>query len=367
MEMLFNLDYYFNNNTILYSFFDAKLKESHLLQKVALKKYGVSQSVYRSHKNKNYNFDDYFKILAQEFKITELNDEKKEYYEVLINKIIYRITKYNKLDIPELETSLLACIKENNCLKPIFELFYVLLEIFKADFNNQDLEIKDIILKLLPYTKNYFMQNVKYLYYSLFDFLTKSNKAYVFNSNKQFKHITILELLLKYKDNLYTSPEKALIYNQLFLKEVNNTNNFEYIRMANIDACYLLNVLKEEHISFDLSKKLIGSFINNSFYQTRIIENFLYSSFVLEKYNNILLIYLDNLMKREYYSDLSLLIIYLTLLYLKKYDNLNDVKGLIQNSKLIDILSNKPTSIDDFPILEYNIIKTYIKNNGFNK
>lgn len=367
MEMLFNLDYYFNNQKILYSFFDAKLKEAHLLQKDVLKKYGISQSAFRSHKNKNYDFDNYLKILTKEFKITTLNNEKKQYYEFLINKIIYRITKYNKLDLPELETSLLSCISDNNYLKPIFELFYVLLEIFKADFNNQNLNIKDIILKLLPYTKNYYIQELNYLYYSLFDFLTKSNRAYVFNSNKQFKHITILELLLKYKANLYINPEKALIYNQLFLKEANNTNNFEYIRIANIDACYLLNVLKEEHISFDLSKKLIGSFINNPFYQTRILENFLYSSFILEKYNNILLIYHDNLMKGEYYSDLSLLIIYLTLLHLKKYDNLNDVKGLIQNSKLIDILNNKPTSIDDFPILEYNIIKTYIKNNGFNK
>lgn len=294
---VFELDYYFSQTNVYFAFFDGLFLMENDTKNSILDSLGISSSSYRTQRLKeNTNKSNIVKLLDF-FDVLDLNIEDKVKYERLISKIYYYYYYKNYDKMSEQLVLINKAIEENNILKPVLVLFRVFL-IMNLEYGKKQLITaieKDLNYLKLFYKKNYFINELRFLYLIVlfsFDLGEKDIVGELDNLAIVYKNLSWLYHFTK-GSKAYLRSEFAIAflnYNHI-LEEFRLTNNMERYFMVTNNLAYIHNIYGEFHLSYNLLHRIVEYVFGDNYikHMKNIVMHLFYSLFMLGRYEEIML------------------------------------------------------------------------------
>lgn len=320
----FKLDDYFLLTQKYYYFFDGMfnyLKESKMK---VLDSLLIPDSTYRTNRLKKFVKNKNHLKLLNHFHYKLLDPTKKEVYETCLSKIFNTIY-YRELDeLAVLEKELEEFILEHNFLKPIFVLFRILILISKI--SNYDVlmaTIEDDLCYVESFPETYYTPKIHFLLMIIRFFCKRTIDENQFkNYALQFPEFSWMYHWFKgtfeYVNHHFL--ESIMHYRVAYQSFLNDMNVLRMMACLN-NICFLYNAIEQYELSLENSSKIL----NYTFYQCKnrkwmsyISMHYLYSNFLLNRYQNIAEFFRVYTLTNDVLTDVSVLIGLITAEKLKK-------------------------------------------------
>lgn len=158
MKKKINLDDYFYSTRYALFYFDIQIKKLEITKEALLKDLDIPYISYRRSKEDDTNVGKKIILkLEKHFSMSPLDIERQEEYEDILNKVLIRFY-YRGDDLKEFEPILEKYIEENNFLKPIFQLFALLIRLVSNKYIGRVAENEVTnFQELLSYKKHYYV------------------------------------------------------------------------------------------------------------------------------------------------------------------------------------------------------------------
>lgn len=288
---MLTLKYYYSTKQ-KYCFFDRLIDSEQGQKDVKLYNMGISYSTYRGNKANNILYLETFNILLKYFGVKNIDENKKDKYELCINKIyynsLYKYTDSLKYYLEEIQ----LYIDDNNYLKPIFVLFKVLGYMNYTYTYDELVKIlsKDIEY-LLIFKKLYFVDDYELIYLSIMHYFKQTlNYSNLYSMvEKPNKYRWIYFQTTATLEYLNFNDYEALIYYDKALKEFEEYNILERKLHVINNISLIYNNLHKYDFSLSYSNKVIEYVFSDceSKWITYILQNYLYSLYMLHKSEEI--------------------------------------------------------------------------------
>lgn len=340
---IFSLSEYFERTQKYYYFFDGLIAYEKKLKKDVLKAVDIYEVSYRADrlkpkvKNKNRN------ILLKHFNYNEIDLNSQLKYEICISKIYY-CTYYVKLDVlKELLEEIDLYIAENNYLKPLFILFKIFGTI---PFYNHISQLQNMFLDEVNYLKsfiktNYFSNEFAYLYSIIMLYFNVSDNMQKLDEySNTFRELRWLDYTIR--ANYYylqKNDSDSLMYYNAALEELNKAYNIDRTlrTINNIAATY--NNLGKYQFSLNETEKVIKYVFSQkvNIWIKCIAMNYLFSNFMLKRYNEVIEFYNVIVLNEEFLNEVSIIIIILSAFNLKRLNLVSKLIELHKDSKNVKL------------------------------
>lgn len=284
----------------------------------------IPDSTYRTNrlkkivKNKNH-----LKLLNY-FHYNHLDSTKEEAYETCLSKIFNTIY-YRELDeLAVLEKELDEYILEHNYLEPILVLFKILIAIAKT--SNYETLLATIEVDLCyveSFPEAYFTPKIHFLLMIIRFFCKRTIDENQFkNYALQFPEFSWMYHWFKgtFEYVHHHFLESIMHYRVSYQSFLNDMNVLRMMACIN-NICFLYNAIDQYELSLENS----SSIINYTFYQCKnrkwmsyISMHYLYSNYLLNRYQNIVEFFKVYALSRDILTDVSVMIGLITAKKLKK-------------------------------------------------
>lgn len=346
---VFNLEKYFHQTQFYYHFFDGLFALRCENKQLILNSLGIIPSSYRTQRAKEITNKSSIDKLLSYFGYDDVFECQKLEDEIFLSQIYYCCYYKQNTRLKGYLEIINQKIERNNVLKPIFSLFKILI-VLTLEYKEQemlDMICNDLEYIKLFYNKKYFKDDYEYLYLVILYRLDIINSEYELDElSLKYKKLSWLYYFIKgSKAYMKEEDNKALLNYQHVLSEFRITNNLERYFIAANNVAYLYNILGEYSLSYLLTSEVIEyvfSNIENKNRATNILMHYLFSNFMLGRYERI--IEFVNIIIFDY-NILNPLTAAICLIAASKIDCLDRVKGILE------------LEYDDF---NYNVVKEYI-------
>lgn len=245
---IFDLSDYYEKTYYNFVTFDVLFKTEKQTKEAILQKLGIASSSYRkARRMEQKNGIEMVYILNDYFKIKLINPNKLEVYQKCLARILTKLN-YQTDELLEVELKeIQSFIADENILRPIFELFSLLITITNNKLSLK--KIMDITLEKYKYVKSYenlYSDEIKVIYFMVQCFYETSNKIQFDKVHEILQRVNYAKgmyyYLLTSRFFIEGNYPAALAYAQraekIFLEECNQ-NRLISIK-SNICQLYLL-------------------------------------------------------------------------------------------------------------------------------
>ncbi|MDE7263696.1 MAG: hypothetical protein K2N64_03435 [Anaeroplasmataceae bacterium] len=249
MKKNIKLDDYFCCTRYALFYFDIQIKKLYITKEALLKELSIPYMSYRRSKEENTNIGK--KIiykLEQYFKMNSVNSSKKVEYEDLLNQILTRFY-YRGENLQEFEPVLEKCIEENTYMKPIFQLFALLIRMASnKSIESIAQEEYACFQELLPYKKHYYISPFVELLVML-EISFSGDRLIEFDKDIYFSEEMKGLVYYSYNANAYLAKrfDLCLYYAKECKSYLIKDSNYKRIITLNLSYFACLNYIGEYH------------------------------------------------------------------------------------------------------------------------
>lgn len=247
MRKQINLDDYFYSTKYALYYFDIQIKKLEITKEALLKELDIPYTSYRRSKEKTTNIGkQIISKLEKYFHMNPLKREKQEEYENILNKVLTRFY-YRWESLNEFEPILEEYIKENNYLKPVFQLFALLVRLVSSN-SIEAIAIKENtnFQELLFYKKRYFISPFVDVLVML-EISFSGNKLMEFDKDIHFSEDMKGLIYYSYSTNAYLAKkyDLCLYYAQECREYLIKDSNYKRVITLNLSYFACLNYIGE--------------------------------------------------------------------------------------------------------------------------
>lgn len=346
MKKQINLEQYFSSTQYALFYFDIQIKKLNITKDALLKDLGIPYISYRRSKESDTSVGKriIFK-LEKYFDMNPLDSEKQQEYEDILNKVLIRFY-YRGDDLNEFEPVLKKYIEENNYLKPIFQLFALLIRLVSNKYIEKVAQKEFTnFQELLSYKKHYYISPFTELLVML-EVSFSGNKLINFDKDIYFAEEMRGLIYYSYSANAYLAKKYDLcLYYAKECKEYLIIDS-NYKRMITLNLSYFacLNYIGEYYKCMKEARKQI-LYLNESYQNKDLIyftEIHYYSACLGAKmYEEII----ENCFYKEVYNCYEYVFLLLTTFYYNKILFKQLINKYVNEDRGGDILLSKHKNI----------------------
>lgn len=272
MKKNMKLDNYFYQTKYALFYFDIQIKKLEITKAALLKELDIPYMSYRRSKEGNTNIGKkIIQKLEHYFKMNALCLDKKEEYENTLNQILTRFY-YRGENLKEFEPILEAYLKENNYLKPIFQLFALLIRM-QSNKSIESIAQEEYLCfeELLSYKKKYFISPFVELLVML-EISFSGDKLIEFDKDIYFSEEMKGLVYYSYNANAYLAKryDLCLYYAQECKSYLIQDSNYKRIITLNLSYFACLNQIGEYHKCMKEAKAQL-SYLYESYPSTDLV------------------------------------------------------------------------------------------------
>lgn len=291
--MIFDLKNYVNTSKRKYVFINELLNTLNVKKESILKELGISYDSFRVWKHRDNVNNDNINILLKYFNVNDVNYQQMKQYEKLINEIYYAIYFVDETTTSKLLVQINKCIDDNNFLKPLFILLRVCAKVvFKFHDNNPDGIVKADLDYLYKFKKCYFVDSFSIVYECImYYFQYENDKTKLNNLAIEYPKLKWIYLTtagsLAYLNN---DDNKALRCYLELTDGFELYKNNERLMIVYSNTSLIYNLLEEYLMSISVTSKCLEYiyFSKNLLWIKNILMHYLYSNYMLKKYDVII-------------------------------------------------------------------------------
>lgn len=247
MRKQINLDDYFHSTKYALHYFDLQIKKLEITKEALLKELDIPYTSYRRSRVEPTNIGkQIISKLEKYFQMNPLKRERQEEYEETLSRVLNRFY-YRGESLNEFEPVLEEFIKENNYLKPIFQLFALLVRLVSSD-SIEAIAIKENanFQELLSYKRRYFISPFTEVLV-LLEISFSGNKLMEFDKDIHFSEDMKGLIYYSYSTNAYLAKKYDLcLYYAGECKEyLIKDSNYKRVVTLNLSYFACLNYVGE--------------------------------------------------------------------------------------------------------------------------
>ena len=298
--MIFKLDKYYSLTKYKYVYADV-LMNIQTIDKVSfLENFKIDYDVFRVEKSRNKVNNSNVDKLFDYFGVNPILTSNKSKYEKCINNMYYAIYFREANNIHNYIEELNIYIVENNYLKPLFILFKIYGNMnLDGTYDEIHSKVREDLKYIVNFKKNYFIDEFEMIYEAILIGLRyETNIKKIANLGLKYPKLNWIHLFTK-GSILYMAGQDNDAYRcyKVLEKEFESTRNIERLMIIHSNMCFIHNSLGDYQESINLSKKTIEYIYSSkrSIWVDNILMHYLFSNFMLDRYDDIINLYSEEI------------------------------------------------------------------------